>query len=121
MRTLTIKGRITLLYALLTALLLAVLPPVVYGAVSASLRREMDSQLRSAIAQVLIAVDDQDETFRLNQQVDLPDAITLCVTDPRGADLSTAGGEWRKPPPSSRTARRCTKTRPTPCGRKPSK
>ena len=50
MRTLTIKGRITLLYALLTALLLAVLLPVVYGAVSASLRREMDSQRRSAIA-----------------------------------------------------------------------
>ena len=48
MRTLTIKGRITLLYALLTALLLVVLLPVVYGAVSASLRREMDSQLRSA-------------------------------------------------------------------------
>lgn len=91
MRTLTIKGRITLLYALLTALLLA----VVYGAVSASLRREMDSQLRSAIAQVLIAVDDQDEAFRLNQQVDLPDAITLCVTDPQGQPIfSTAGGEW---------------------------
>ena len=35
MRTLTIKGRITLLYALLTALLLAVLLPVVYGAVCA--------------------------------------------------------------------------------------
>lgn len=95
MRTLTIKGRITLLYALLTALLLAVLLPVVYGAVSASLRREMDSQLRSAIAQVLIAVDDQDEAFRLNQQVDLPDAITLCVTDPQGQPIfSTAGGEW---------------------------
>lgn len=31
MRTLTIKGRITLLYALLTALLPAVLLPVVYG------------------------------------------------------------------------------------------
>ena len=95
MRTLTIKGRITLLYALLTALLPAVLLPVVYGAVSASLRREMDSQLRSAIAQVLIAVDDQDEAFRLNQQVDLPDAITLCVTDPQGQPIfSTAGGEW---------------------------
>lgn len=95
MRTLTIKGRITLLYALLTALLLAVLLPVVYGAVSASLRREMDSQLRSAIAQVLIAVDDQDEAFRLNQQVDLPDAITLCVTDPQGQPIfSTAGGDW---------------------------
>ena len=95
MRTLTIKGRITLLYALLTALLLAVLLPVVYGAVSASLRREMDSQLRSAITQVLIAVDDQDEAFRLNQQVDLPDAITLCVTDPQGQPIfSTAGGEW---------------------------
>lgn len=95
MRTLTIKGRITLLYALLTALLLAVLLPVVYGAVSASLRREMDSQLCSAIAQVLIAVDDQDEAFRLNQQVDLPDAITLCVTDPQGQPIfSTAGGEW---------------------------
>ena len=84
-----------MLYALLTALLPAVLLPVVYGAVSASLRREMDSQLRSAIAQVLIAVDDQDETFRLNQQVDLPDAITLCVTDPQGQPIfSTAGGEW---------------------------
>lgn len=95
MRTLTIKERITLLYALLTALLPAVLLPVVYGAVSASLRREMDSQLRSAIAQVLIAVDDQDEAFRLNQQVDLPDAITLCVTDPQGQPIfSTAGGEW---------------------------
>ena len=58
MRTLTIKGRITLLYALLTALLPAVLLPVVYGAVSASLRREMDSQLRSAIAQVGGAVED---------------------------------------------------------------
>ena len=95
MRTLTIKGRITLLYALLTALLPAVLLPVVYGAVSASLRREMDSQLRSAITQVLIAVDDQDEAFRLNQQVDLPDAITLCVTDPQGQPIfSTVGGEW---------------------------
>lgn len=122
MRTLTIKGRITLLYALLTALLPAVLLPVVYGAVSASLRREMDSQLRSAIAQVLIAVDDQDEAFRLNQQVDLPDAITLCVTDPQGSRSSPPpAGNSCKPPPSSRTARRCTKTRPTPCGRKPSK
>ena len=111
MRTLTIKGRITLLYALLTALLPAVLLPVVYGAVSASLRREMDSQLRSAIAQVLIAVDDQDEAFRLNQQV-----------DPRGSRSSPPpAGNSCKPPPSSRTARRCTKTRPTPCGRKPSK
>ena len=95
MMRLTIKRRIMLLYTMLTIFLLAILLPIVYGTVSASLHLDMQSRLSSAIAQVLIAVDDQDEKFVLNDQVDLPDYISMCVVDDSGKVIfSTTGGEW---------------------------
>ena len=95
MMRLTIKRRIMLLYTMLTTFLLAILLPIVYGTVSASLHLDMQSRLSSAIAQVLIAVDDQDEKFVLNDQVDLPDYISMCVVDDSGKVIfSTTGGEW---------------------------
>lgn len=94
---LTIKRRIAALYTLLTVVLLAILLPIVYGTVSASLNLDIQSRLESAIAQVLIAVDDQDEKFTINSQVDLPDYISLCVTDQEGrVFFSTSGGQWLK-------------------------
>lgn len=95
MMRLTIKRRIMLLYTMLTTILLAILLPIVYGTVSASLSLDLQSRLSNAIAQVLIAVDDQDEKFVLNDQVDLPDYISMCVVDDYGKVIfSTAGGEW---------------------------
>lgn len=95
MMKLTIKRRIMLLYTLLTTILLAILLPIVYGTVSASLSLDIQSRLSNAIAQVLIAVDDQDEKFVLNDQVDLPDYISMCVVDDHGKIIySTAGSEW---------------------------
>lgn len=95
MMRLTIKRRIMLLYTMLTTILLAILLPIVYGTVSASLHLDMQSRLSSAIAQVLIAVDDQDEKFVLNDQVNLPDYISMCVVDDSGKVIfSTTGGEW---------------------------
>ncbi len=95
MMRLTIKRRIMLLYTMLTTILLAILLPIVYGTVSASLNLDIQSRLGSAIAQVLIAVDDQDESFVLNDQVDLPDYISMCVVDHYGKVIfSTTGGEW---------------------------
>lgn len=95
MMRLTIKRRIMLLYTMLTTILLAILLPIVYGTVSASLNLDIQSRLDSAIAQVLIAVDDQDESFVLNDQVDLPDYISMCVVDDYGKVIfSTTGGEW---------------------------
>lgn len=92
---LTIKRRIMLLYTLLTTILLGILLPIVYVTVSASLNLDIQSRLNNAIAQVLIAVDDQDEKFVLNDQVDLPDYISMCVTDGNGKLIfSTPGGEW---------------------------
>ena len=92
---LTIKRRIMLLYTLLTTILLGILLPIVYVTVSASLNLDIQSRLNNAIAQVLIAVDDQDEKFVLNDQVDLPDYISMCVTDGNGQLIfSTPGGEW---------------------------
>ena len=87
---LTIKRRIMLLYTLLTTILLGILLPIVYVTVSASLNLDIQSRLNNAIAQVLIAVDDQDEKFVLNDQVDLPDYISMCVTDGNGKTRS-----WR--------------------------
>ena len=63
---LTIKRCIMLLYTLLTTILLGILLPIVYVTVSASLNLDIQSRLNNAIAQVLIAVDDQDEKFVLN-------------------------------------------------------
>ena len=95
MMRLTIKRRIMLLYTMLTTILLAILLPIVYGTVSASLNLDIQSRLSNAIAQVLIAVDDQDEKFVLNDQVDLPDYISMCVVDDYGKVIfSTTGGEW---------------------------
>ena len=92
---LTIKRRIMLLYTLLTTILLGILLPIVYVTVSASLNLDIQSRLNNAIAQVLIAVDDQDEKFVLNDQVDLPDYISMCVMDGNGKLIfSTPGGEW---------------------------
>ena len=92
---LTIKRRIMLLYTMLTTILLAILLPIVYGTVSASLSLDIQSRLSNAIAEVLIAVDDQDEKFVLNDQVDLPDYISMCVVDGNGKVIfSTTGGEW---------------------------
>ena len=85
---LTIKRRIMLLYTLLTTILLGILLPIVYVTVSASLNLDIQSRLNNAIAQVLIAVDDQDEKFVLNDQVDLPDYISMCVTDGNGNSKS---------------------------------
>ena len=75
MMRLTIKRRIMLLYTMLTTILLAILLPIVYGTVSASLSLDLQSRLSNAIAQVLIAVDDQDEKFVLNDQVDVREYI----------------------------------------------
>ena len=50
----------------LTTILLGILLPIVYVTVSASLNLDIQSRLNNAIAQVLIAVDDQDEKFVLN-------------------------------------------------------
>ena len=98
---LTIKRRIMLLYTMLTTALLAILLPIVYGTVSASLNLDIQSRLNNAIAQVLIAVDDQDEKFVLNDQVDLPDYISMCVVDDNGkAIFSTTGGEWLQTAPA---------------------
>ena len=95
MMKLTIKRRITLFYTVLSMVLLAILLPIVYGTVSASLNLEIQSRLSSAVAQVLISVDDQDEKFILNDQVDLPDYISMCVADGQGKVIfSTTGGEW---------------------------
>lgn len=77
---LTIKRRIMLLYTLLTTILLGILLPIVYVTVSASLNLDIQSRLNNAIAQVLIAVDDQDEKFVLNDQVDLPDYISRTIS-----------------------------------------
>lgn len=94
---LTIKRRIAALYTLLTLVLLVILLPIVYGTVSASLNLDIQSRLESAVAQVLIAVDDQDEEFTINDQVDLPDYISLCVTDQEGrVFFSASGAQWLK-------------------------
>lgn len=112
---LTIKRRIAALYTLLTVVLLAILLPIVYGTVSASLNLDIQSRLESAIAQVLIAVDDQDEKFTINSQVDLPDYISLCVTDQEGrVFFSTSGGQWLKDASVDGNKKPPIKTRPTP-------
>ncbi len=92
---LTIKRRIMLLYTMLSIVLLGILLPIVYGTVSASLNLDIQSRLSNAIAQVLTAVDDQDEKFVFNDQVDLPDYISMCVVDSNKKIIfSTSGGEW---------------------------
>lgn len=93
---LSIKRRIMLLYTLFSLVLLAVLIPVVYGTVSASLSIDIRSRLENAIAQVLIGADGlEEEKIIINKQVDLPDHIDLCLLDADGAVIfSTAEGEW---------------------------
>lgn len=92
---LTLKRRIVLVYTLLSIILLAILLPIVYGTVSASLSLDIQSQLSSAIAEVIISADDRDERFVLNDQVVLPDYLSMCIVDARGETLfATANGEW---------------------------
>ena len=111
---LTIKRRIMLLYTLLTTILLGILLPIVYVTVSASLNLDIQSRLNNAIAQVLIAVDDQDEKFVLNDQVDLPDYISMCVTDGNGKLIfSTPGGECSHRSPQIQPGIPYTGTKPT--------
>ena len=76
---LTLKRRIVLVYTLLSIILLAILLPIVYGTVSASLSLDIQSQLSSAIAEVIISADDRDERFVLNDQVVLPDYLLSLI------------------------------------------
>ena len=92
---LTIKRRIALLYTALTCALLAILLPIVYGSVLASLSLDIQSRLDSAVAQVSLAMSEEDGRLVCSGPLDLPDHILMQVKDADGALLyATAGSGW---------------------------
>ena len=97
---LTIKRRIMLLYTMLTTALLAILLPIVYGTVSASLNLDIQSRLNNAIAQVLIAVDDQDEKFVLTtkwtSRIISPCAWWMTTGKPYSPQQEASGSKLRR-------------------------
>lgn len=99
---LTIKRRIALLYTALTCVLLAILLPIVYGSVSASLNLDIQARLNSAIAQISLSITEQDGRLACSGTVDLPDHILMRVTDSDGRLLyATADSDWLQDVPLS--------------------
>lgn len=99
MRKISIRVKIMLWYTLLTAVLLAISLPMLYGALSTSLRREQESLLRSAAGQVASHMEFENGRPKLGADADLPDGSHYQVTATENQTLSSDEHLWDMAPP----------------------
>ena len=123
MRKVSIRIKIMLWYTLLTAILLAVSLPILYGAMAGSLRRDQEAYLRSAAGQLASHIEWEDGDLRLLNDLDLPAGTQYLLTTESGGrppsltDRSIEPREQCMRIPSSDAAANCVPMRsPAPAG-----
>ena len=112
MRKVSIRIQIMLWYTLLTAILLAVSLPVLYGAMAGSLRRDQEAYLRSAAGQLASHIEWEDGDLKLLNDLDLPAGTQYLLTTESGGRIVSSENAWadapgRTRPPFSRTRSIC--------------
>ena len=99
MRRVSIRIKIMLWYTLLTAVLLAVSLPVLYGAMAGSLRRDQEAYLRSAAGQLTSHIEWEDGELRLLNDLDLPAGTQYLLTTGSGGRVVSSESAWADAPP----------------------
>ena len=99
MRRISIRIKIMLWYTLLTAVLLAVSLPVLYGAMAGSLRRDQEAYLRSAAGQLTSHIEWEDGELRLLNDLDLPAGTQYLLTTESGGRVVSSENAWADAPP----------------------
>ena len=98
MRRISIRIKIMLWYTLLTAVLLAVSLPVLYGAMAGSLRRDQEAYLRSAAGQLTSHIEWEDGELRLLNDLDLPAGTQYLLTTESGGRVVSSENAWTDAP-----------------------
>ena len=99
MRRVSIRIKIMLWYTLLTAVLLAVSLPVLYGAMAGSLRRGQEAYLRSAAGQLTSHIEWEDGDLKLHNDLDLPAGTQYLLTTGSGGRVVSSESAWADAPP----------------------
>ena len=98
MRKVSIRIKIMLWYTLLTAILLAVSLPILYGAMAGSLRRDQEAYLRSAAGQLASHIELEDGDLRLLNDLDLPAGTQYLLTTESGGRVVSSENAWADAP-----------------------
>ena len=98
MRKLSIRIQIMLWYTLLTAFLLAISLPVLYGTMAGSLRRDQEAYLRSAAGQLASHIEWEDGDLRLLNDLDLPAGTQYLLTTESGGRVVSSENAWAGAP-----------------------
>ncbi len=98
MRKVSIRIQIMLWYTLLTAILLAVSLPVLYGAMAGSLRRDQEACLRSAAGQLASHIEWENGDLRLLNDLDLPAGTQYLLTTESGGRVVSSENAWAEAP-----------------------
>ena len=98
MRKVSIRIKIMLWYTLLTAILLAVSLPILYGAMAGSLRRDQEAHLRSAAGQLASHIELEDGDLRLLNDLDLPAGTQYLLTTESGGRVVSSENAWTDAP-----------------------
>ena len=98
MRKVSIRIQIMLWYTLLTAILLAVSLPVLYGTMAGSLRRDQEAYLRSAAGQLASHIEWEDGDLKLLNDLDLPAGTQYLLTTESGGRIASNENAWADAP-----------------------
>ena len=98
MRKVSIRIQIMLWYTLLTAILLAVSLPVLYGAMAGSLRQDQEAYLRSAAGQLASHIEWEDGDLKLLNDLDLPAGTQYLLTTESGGRIVSSENAWADAP-----------------------
>lgn len=98
MRKVSIRIKIMLWYTLLTAVLLAISLPVLYGTMAGSLRRDQEAYLRSAAGQLASHIEWEDGDLRLLNDLDLPAGTQYLLTTGSGGRIVSNENAWADAP-----------------------
>ena len=98
MRKVSIRIKIMLWYTLLTAVLLAISLPVLYGTMAGSLRRDQEAYLRSAAGQLASHIELEDGDLRLLNDLDLPAGTQYLLTTESGGRVVSSENAWTDAP-----------------------
>ena len=99
MRKISIRIKIMLWYTLLTAALLAIALPILYGTLSGSLQQDQEALLRSAAGQIASHLELEDGKPGLGADADLPDGSHYQITTTENQILSSDAQLWDMAPP----------------------
>lgn len=98
MRKLTIRFKIMVWYALLTAALLTAALPILYGAMASSLRRDQAAYLQTAAGQLASHLEWENSGPKLSGDLDLPAGTHYLLTTPDGHRITSSETVWAAAP-----------------------